>query len=255
MTDTPAPSPSSIPDLSVVIPVYKNRETLAELTTRILAVCARENLSVEILFVDDHCPANSWEVIQELAASDPHVHGLALAQNVGQQRAVNLGLHQALGQVVAVMDADLQDPPEALPRLLAGLRQGSEAVFAGRRGHYQGARRLLSSRVFKQIIASLTGVPADAGMYVAMSRKLVNRLIEMNVQRPYLVGLIGLTHLPVTSVPVERAQRPIGQSAYSALARLQLGLSSVGRLIGWRLGWFINKREVADDYTRTTRRA
>jgi polyisoprenyl-phosphate glycosyltransferase len=249
-------APVSTPDLSVVIPVYKNRETLAELKTRIVNVCTREKISVELIYVDDHCPADSWSIIQELAAQDERIHGLALNQNVGQQRAVNLGLHHTSGHAVAVMDADLQDPPEALPNLLAELQQGYEAVFAGRRGQYQGAHRLISSRIFKQIIAFLTGVPADAGMYVMMSRRLVDRLIKMNPSRPYLVGLIGLTYLPITSIPVERAQRPVGQSAYSAWARLDLGLGAVGHILSWRLGLLThNTEERKIDYATTTRRA
>ena len=151
-------------DVSVVVPVYGNAETVGPLQARLRAVLDRAALAHETVFVDDASPDGSLAALRALAERDPAVRVLALPRNRGQHRAVLAGLRLARGRHVAIMDADLQDPPEALPALLARARDGYDAVFAGRRGHYESRGRLLTSRVFKWLLHAATGLPADAGM-------------------------------------------------------------------------------------------
>jgi glycosyltransferase involved in cell wall biosynthesis len=213
-------SSSVSPDVTVVVPVYRNRSTLRRLH-RLLAESLEEHgQEFEALFVDDACPEGSLEVLRSLSAEDPRVSVLSLYRNVGQQRALMGGLATALGDRVVVMDADLQDPPEAVPRLLARLDRGPAAVFAGRRGRYESSARHLTSRLFKGALHRLSGVPADAGAFVAMDRRMVERLLAFRESRPFLVAMIGATGLPVDSIPVRRSPRQDGRSAYSASRRL-----------------------------------
>jgi glycosyltransferase involved in cell wall biosynthesis len=159
---------------------------------------------------------------------------VALARNVGQQQAVLAGLAHARGAWTVVIDADLQDPPEAIPALLARGRDGYAAVFAGRRGRYESRGRLLTSRLFKRLLSVLSGVPADAGIFVAMHRSLVERLLQMDRDMPFLVAMIGCAGLPMTSVPVVRAARANGVSAYSSWARLKSGWRGMAYVLAWR---------------------
>jgi glycosyltransferase involved in cell wall biosynthesis len=188
-----------------------------------------------MIFVDDACPEGSASLLAELARADPRVRVLSLPRNQGQQRAVWSGLHVVRGRVIVVMDADLQDPPEAVPRLLDRLEGGrAAAVFAGRQGSYESPGRLLTSRLFKWTLARLTGVPGDAGLYLAMRRSLVDLLLASPADPTHLVARIGCLGVPVDSVPVMRARRPVGRSAYSSLARARIGLAAVWQTLRTR---------------------
>jgi glycosyltransferase involved in cell wall biosynthesis len=223
------------PEVSVVVPVYRNAQTLQELCDRLRSVLAPNVASYELLFVDDACPEGSLAVLEGLARKDPSISVVALKHNAGQQRAVLAGLRLARGSVVIVMDADLQDPPEAVPLLLDELRKGPAAVFAGRRGSYESASRLVTSRLFKRALHMLCGVPADAGIFVAMNRQLVRTLVSFHAPRPFLVAMIGCTGLPVASLPVERSPRADGNSAYTPWMRLRTGCLALMWAMVWRL--------------------
>ena len=99
-------------EISVVIPVYGCRASLKELHRRLTESLAAITPDYEIILVNDACPQNSWEVIKQIVAEDPHVKGVDLSRNFGQIRAITAGLHYAEGEWVVVMDCDLQDPPE-----------------------------------------------------------------------------------------------------------------------------------------------
>jgi glycosyltransferase involved in cell wall biosynthesis len=225
-----------LPVVSIVVPVYRNADTVEELHRRLRQTLDSCRLTYEIVFVNDACPAGSLESLRALLAQDPAVVVLGLASNVGQNRAVLIGLANSLGRSVVVLDADLQDPPEAVPTLLAKLGEGYAAVFAGRQGAYESSGRLFTSRLFKRLLHHVSGVPADAGLFVAMDRRMVERLLSFAVSRPFVVAMIGWTGLPWTSVPIERARRLRGRSAYSSWGRLVLGCLALGEVLTWRFG-------------------
>ena len=231
-------------DLSLVIPVYRNASTLAELVRRTGAALAPTGLEYEILFVDDGSPDDAAAVLRELAAAEPRVAALILARNVGQNRALLTGFAWARGRLVAVMDADLQDPPEALPALLERAAGGCPVVFAGRRGQYESADRLLTSRLFKGLLHWICGIPADGGSYVLLSAEVVGGLLRLYAPQPYLVGMIGCLGYPMDSIPVVRAARPQGTSAYSSWMRLKTGLAGLGWALAWKY-WHIPRRTPA----------
>lgn len=229
-------APPEDPYISVVVPVYRNRKTLRDLYRRLCRVLDSQMRPYELLFVDDACPEASLEVLEALAGSDPRVGVLALARNVGQQRAVLAGLRYARGRCAVVMDADLQDPPEAIPALLAGLQQGAAAVFGGRRGRYESVPRLLTSRLFKGLLHLLCGVPTDAGLFVAMNRRVIEGVLDLGGAHPHLVAMIGCIGLPLASTPVRRAPRPSGRSAYTSWARFKTAYRALAWVIAHRCG-------------------
>lgn len=224
------------PDITVVLPVYRNKDTLRDLHRRLRIVFKSEGIGYEIIFVDDACPGGSLAVLKELAGLDPRVAVLALGANSGQHQAVMTGLRFSRGRRVILLDADLQDPPEAIPALLSRMNDGFDAVFAGRRGQYESSGRLFTSRIFKGLLHRLSGVPIDAGMFVALSRGMVERLLAMNVSRPFIVAMIGCAGLPLASIPVERSCRPSGHSAYSSWKRLKTGCLAIIQVLKLKSG-------------------
>jgi glycosyltransferase involved in cell wall biosynthesis len=207
-------------NLSVVVPVHGNATTLRELHRRIRAACGARPL--QLIFVDDASPDDSAAVISELAAMDPGVERLLLDRNIGQHAAVIEGMRRAGAPSTLVMDADLQDPPEAIPALLEAQGEEVDVVFAGRRGQYESRLRLLTSRIFKRVLAAATGVPADAGMFFVANRRAVDRLLRMDAEAPFVVAMIGRAGLRTRSIPVER--EPSVATRYTPAMRLRSAL-------------------------------
>lgn len=223
-----------VPEVSIVVPVHRTADTLRELHRRLRNV-QPEGRPYEIICVDDACPHGSLAVLADLARDDPWIVVVPLQRNVGQNRAVLIGLRRAQGRRVVVMDSDLQDPPEIVPDLLANIEDGSTAaVFAGRAGRYESSLRLLTSRVFKRVLHYLCGTPVDAGLFVAMTRETVDQLLRIPHPAPSVVAMIGCTASPLASIPVVRGPRPSGRSAYSAWARLRLSVSTLAWVLAWK---------------------
>jgi len=223
------------PSVSVVIPVFRNEDTLLELHRRLST--ALDPLPFEILFVDDASPDGSVAVLERIAQKDSRVGVIVLEQNAGQQRAVLVGLGHAQGERVVMMDADLQDPPEAVPGLLARLDVDRvAAVFAGRRGRYESPLRLLTSRVFKRLLHLLARVPPDAGLFLAMDRRMAQAILALRMEPPFVVAMVGATGLPALSIPVRRALRPSGRSAYRFGDRMAVGVGALSGSLALRLG-------------------
>ena len=223
-------------DISIILPVYCNSCFLGELHERVQRVLKGLNLTYTIIFVNDASPDRSDDVLAQLACKDSRVTVVNLPTNQGQQRATMVGLRQSRSTYAIVMDADLQDPPEAIPSLLRTLKSGNyDAVFAGRRGQYESWSRLVTSRMFKWLISKLTNVPRDSGSYVVMTQRMTASLLAHQENDPYMVGMIGCSGLPVTSIPVHRSGRPSGESCYSAMMRLRIGFHAVIKILTtWR---------------------
>ncbi|MFP5220075.1 MAG: glycosyltransferase [Actinomycetes bacterium] len=203
--------------VAVVVPVYRNATTLEPLVQRLSAALAGRDWRVRL--VVDASPDDSADVAARLA--DDRVAVTVLERNVGQHKALEGGLREEDGATAWVcLDADLQDPPEAVPALLDRLAAGDvDAVFAGRRGSYESGARLVTGRLHRAALRRLTGLPPDAGAFLAMGP--VARGAVLAASAPSLVAAIGVARLPVTSVPVERAERLDGTSSWTPTARLR----------------------------------
>jgi glycosyltransferase involved in cell wall biosynthesis len=224
-------------DVSVVVPVHGNAATVEPLRDRLAAALAPVAREFEVLFVDDACPNGSLEVLRRMASEDPRVGVLALERNVGQNRAVLAGLAASRGARVVVLDADLQDPPEAVPSLLARLEGGVHAAFAARRGRYQSPLRHATGRAYKGVlhILSRRRIPVDAGLFVAMTRTLVDRVVAGvgDESDPHVLVLVARTGLPTTAIPVPRAPRAEGESAYTESMRWRSAWGGVRAALGF----------------------
>ena len=210
--------------VSVLVPVFNNAETLRDLAQQITNELA--GLHVEIAFVDDASHDGSVDVLRAMASDEIKV--IYNDKNIGQQASIRKGLAVCTGQAVVVMDADLQDPPEAISTLLRALFDGGhDAVFATRIGRYQSGFRMLTSRAFRFLIRRLTNLPHGAGGFVAMTDDVARTLAAKTNPRFYLAGMIGSGNYRIHAVQIERNTREVGQSAYSGTMRLSQGLSNL----------------------------
>jgi undecaprenyl-phosphate 4-deoxy-4-formamido-L-arabinose transferase len=154
---TPIPERSSVPGLSIVIPVYRSELILPELARRLESVLSKITPEYEVVLVDDSSPDRSWEVICRLAAQYPWIHAISLMRNYGQHNALLCGIRTARYGIIVTMDDDLQHPPEEIPKLLAALAQGYDVVYGTPEEQQHGLGRDLASRVTKLVLQEVVG--------------------------------------------------------------------------------------------------
>ena len=215
--------------VSVVCPVYGCKNRIEELVDRVALTLEQQGKTFELILVDDASPDGAWHRISELATTRPWVRGLRLARNFGQHYAIAAGIEHASGEVVVVMDCDLQDAPEEIPGLLNALGNGVEVAFAQRTQRQDGIVKRLTSWAFFRLLTWLTGVPQDhtTANFGAFSRKVidtVNRMPESDRCFPLMVKWTGFH---ATYVPVTHFGRSEGKSSYSFSALVRLALNIV----------------------------
>ncbi|WP_158284989.1 glycosyltransferase family 2 protein [Hoeflea marina] len=214
--------------MSIVIPVFQNADTLATLHQEIGAALATLDVAPEFVFVDDASSDRSAEILGALQAQHSDIKVITNETNAGQQAAIRKGLRACSGDSVVVMDADLQDPPSAIPLLLAELWLGEcQAVFATRVGRYQSDLRMLSSVIYRILMRQLARLPKGAGGFVAMTRVLADEIAQSPNTRFYLAGLVGCHATAVGAIPVARDFRRSGASTYTGRMRLATALSNI----------------------------
>lgn len=221
--------------ITIIVPVYNNGETLGELCQRLHKTLDSHSIPHTVLLIIDACPGNSLSVARQICLQDGRVRTIALKYNLGQNRAAYFALKFSNTEFVVFMDADLQDPPEAIPKMIKKLGEGYHAVFAGRRGRYESSFRLFTSRIFKKIIHQLSSIPADAGFFMAITRQMADRLLRLDIKHPHLPSMIGFTHLANISWPVNRNLRPGGKSAYNPSMRFSIAMTAIFSALTWRL--------------------
>lgn len=215
--------------LSVVSPVYGCESCLEQLVDRIKAAMAGSGMALEIILVNDGSPDGSWSRIEELAAVHEEVRGLKLSRNFGQHYAISAGIEHARGELVAVMDCDLQDLPEELPRLVEEARAGSDIVLGQRVERQDSALKRLSSFAFFKLLGYLTDVRQDhsTANFGVFSRKVIDIVNAMPESDRCFPLMVKWTGMPTRLVPVEHAQRITGSSSYSLGKLLRLAVDIV----------------------------
>jgi dolichol-phosphate mannosyltransferase len=217
--------------ISVVVPVYNEQDTLRALSDRVASELGPLATEWELVFVDDGSTDRSRSVITELHEENARIKALFLSRNFGQDAAVTAGLHVAQGDAVVLMDADLQDPPEVIPQMVAKWREGLDIV-AGRRRSRKGERFLkrmtsfLGYRVMRFFIGN--GLPADTGDFRLMDRAVVDAFRQYNQYNRFVRSLIASTGFRQTTVAFDRPARVEGKSKYTL--RKSFGLATTGIL-------------------------
>jgi len=210
------PSDSPI-EISVVSPVYQAEGLVGPLVARLTTTLDSLTSNYEIILVEDGSPDGSWQAILDQGAGQPRVIGLRLSRNFGQHYAISAGLSRVRGRWVVVMDCDLQDQPEEIPRLLQRAREGHDIVLARRAARQDGWLKRASSRVFYATLGYLTGTKMDAsvanfGIYHRDVIAAINAMPESIRYFPTMVKWVGFNS---TVIDVQHSVRPDGPSSYS----------------------------------------
>ena len=202
--------------LSTVIPVFNERESLAALHRELIAVAQEQGYDLDIVFVDDGSSDGSWQEIGRLAAADSRVRGLRFRRNFGKAAALSAGFAAAKGERVLTLDADLQDDPREIPRLLAKMSEGLDVVSGWKRVRHDPWSKVLPSRIFNWLVSWLTGVHLhDHNCGMKCYRREIFREVRLYGElhrfvpvlaaaRGYKIGEIETNHRP----------RRFGQSKY-----------------------------------------
>ncbi len=209
------------PDISVVIPVYNEARVLPELMLRVATALNAGDRSYEVIFVDDGSTDGSLALLTAAATRDPHVVVVELQRNFGQHAAIFAGFEHVRGDYIVTLDADLQNPPEEISRLIAKLDEGFDAVGGWRRQRCDSPLRKLPSRVINLVMSRATGVALnDYGcMLRAYRRPVVEAMRKCGEVSSFIPALANLFAKRVCEVEVGHAERTAGASKYS-LARL-----------------------------------
>jgi glycosyltransferase involved in cell wall biosynthesis len=223
---TQEPTAVALPEISIVSPVYRAEGMVHELVARITAAVEGMGVDFEIILVEDGSPDRSWEDIAAECSRDKRVRGLRLSRNFGQHRAITAGLDHARGRWTVVMDCDLQDRPEEIPRLYARAQKGYDIVVASRHGRTDGLLKRLSSSIFYRTLGYLTGTRQDAsvGNFGIYSQRVVREICSMRESIRYFPTMVQWVGFERHRMPVEHATRTKGASSYSFGKLFQLAL-------------------------------
>ena len=216
------------PFLSVVIPVYNEEENLPELLPRLKAALDAIGRNYEVVLINDGSRDRSLELLREAAVRDPHIVVIDFNRNYGQHSAVFAGLDEARGEIIVTLDADLQNPPEEIGKLVAKMEEGYDVVGSVRIKRKDSFFRRMASRLVNRVTSMATGVHlSDYGcMLRAYRRGVVKTLCQSKEISTFIPVLADMFAGRVTEVPVAHAERLKGQSKYSLwkLVRLQFDL-------------------------------
>jgi len=214
------------PELSVVVPVYNEEENLPELIRRLTAVCGPLNAETEIILVDDGSGDRSMELIHQAVEENPDLFaGVVLSTNFGQHAAVMAGFQESRGKYVITMDADLQNPPEEIPKLLEKLREGYDVVGTIRERRHDSAFRLCASKTANKIVRTLCGgrTMSDYGcMLRGYSRKVVDAVLLCGENGKFIPMLAMSYARRTIEINVKHSERLAGKSKYSYLKLISL---------------------------------
>lgn len=218
------------PTYSIVAPIYNEIDSLPELYRRITQVMGASGEPWELLLVDDGSTDGSTEKMRELAKADERVRPIIFVRNFGHQIAVTAGWDYARGQAVIIIDADLQDPPEVIPELIAKWRQGYEVVYAVRAGREgESWFKKLTAASFYRLIRLITDVniPLDAGDFRLLDRKVVDVLRQMRERHRFPRGMAAWVGFRQVGVEYKRATRFAGETKYPFRKMLKLALNAI----------------------------
>ena len=215
---------------SLVVPIYNEEQGIAELYSRVSAVMEQLDGPVELVLINDGSQDRSLALIRQLRQQDRRVCYLSLARNFGHQVAVTAGLNFVRGQVIIILDADLQDPPELIPDMLEKWREGYQVVYAQRtRRQQESWFKRFTAYAFYRILNSLSDVniPSDTGDFCLMDRKVVDLLNAMPERNRYIRGLRSWVGFRQIAIQFVRPPRFAGEVKYTFRKSLALAVNSL----------------------------
>jgi dolichol-phosphate mannosyltransferase len=231
---TPAPAPavpaSGRPRFSVVVPIWNEEQTIPELYKRVRTTMEATGDTWEFICVNDGSRDGSLRLLLDLRAQDPRVKVIDFSRNFGHQVAITAGADFAEGDAVVVMDADLQDPPDVVPRMIEQWRAGYEVVYAVRTKREGETRfKLWTAAAFYRLLQRITDVniPVDAGDFRLMDRRVVLAMRRLREKHRFMRGLSSWVGFKQVGIEYERAERFAGETKYPLRKMLRLAVSAI----------------------------
>jgi undecaprenyl-phosphate 4-deoxy-4-formamido-L-arabinose transferase len=222
------PLTGSRESVSIVVPVYNEAANLGTLWARLQPVMDRLGRSCETIFIDDGSSDTSLETLRGFAADDARVRVVELARNFGQHSALLAGFRSCRGDIVVTLDADLQNPPEEIPRLIEAIDEGNDVVGGWREERQDRRYRRYASRLHNHLTSLIVGVPMhDYGcMLRAYRRHIIDTVVACDEKAAFVPALANTFAKRVAEIPVQHAERSSGESKYNffKLAHLSLNL-------------------------------
>lgn len=209
---------TSVPMISIVVPCFNEMEVLGEFHKRLTAALGNLVVRFEIIYVNDGSSDQTLEELAKLRRTDAHVAIVDLSRNFGKEIAMTAGVDHANGDAVVIIDADLQDPPELIPTLLDGWRQGFDVVYAKRRKRDgESILKKVTSYCFYRVIqkVSRVSIPEDTGDFRLMSRRAVEALKQLREQHRFMKGLYAWVGFPQKAVQYDRDPRFAGVTKWN----------------------------------------
>jgi dolichol-phosphate mannosyltransferase len=216
-------------ELSVVVPFYNEHENIAELYRRLTETLTREVPAYELVFVNDGSHDETPEILRALQRSDPHVVAIHLSRNFGHQAAISAGIDQAVGACVAIMDGDLQDPPEVVPTFVQMWRSGYDVVYAVRTKRKEHLFKRVAYQVFYRLLAMMSEIqiPLDSGDFCVMGRNVVTALNMLPERIRFVRGLRAFVGFRQIGLQYERDPRAAGAPKYTFKALVRLAVDGL----------------------------
>lgn len=215
--------------ISIVVPSYNEGNGIKLLYERLARCADAWDTPCEFVLIDDGSSDDSLQIAVDLAKQDQRLKVVALSRNFGHQRAVTAGLDACQGDIVAVIDADLQDPPEELPRFFDKLREGYDIVYGIRTRRKEWFLKRLAYFLFYRILAVLSDIeiPLDTGDFCVMSRRAVDALASLPEKQRFIRGLRSWIGLRQTGIPYERHAREAGEPKYTLRMLINLAMNGL----------------------------
>jgi polyisoprenyl-phosphate glycosyltransferase len=219
---------STQPELSVILPVYNEIETLPTLRSRLLPILERvTGGAFEVIFIDDGSLDGSGDILDSFYLDDQRLKAVHFSRNFGHQAALQAGLDEAGGQAIVMMDADLQDPPELLETLAEKWRQGYDVVYAVRKKRKENVFKRAAYALFYRTMKAVAeiDVPLDAGDFCLLDRRVVDTLVSLRERNRFLRGLRSWVGFRQVGVEYSRESRFAGEPKYTLRKLVRLALS------------------------------
>jgi len=217
-------------DISIIIPIYNEQESIPELYKRLLENVVKVSDNYELIFINDGSKDHSLFKLMELSKENSRVFYINFSRNFGHQIAVTAGIDHCSGDVVVIIDADLQDPPELIPDLYKKYKEGYEVVYA-KRAKRKGESwfKLFTAKMFYRILERVTTfkIPVDTGDFRLMDRKIVDYLKMMPEQNKFLRGQIAWLGFNQTYVEYVRDGRKYGKTGYPLSKMIRFALDGI----------------------------
>lgn len=223
--------PRSLPLVSLVVPVLNEEANIPRLYERVCRILKplESRYRWELVFTDNHSSDRTFEVLGELAKTEPRLRVFRFSRNFGYQRSILTGYLNALGDAVIQLDCDMQDPPELIPQMLADWEQGWKVVYGVRRSRQEGGLITTARKVFYRVLNRMSEdpLPLDAGDFRLVDRRVIEELRQLDDAAPYLRGMIAAMGFPQKGFEYDRDARTAGVTKFNFRNLVGLALDAL----------------------------